>query len=144
MYDSNKDKQSLVLPSATLEGLQSVTRQIVQQFHPHKVILFGSYAYGQPTADSDVDLLVLMDTDESPLHVAAKIAATIEHPFPLDIVVRTLAEFTSAVQRQAVFATEVATKGVTLYEAGDAGMDRESRRRSKSRSARGANHRSSV
>jgi predicted nucleotidyltransferase len=100
-----------------------VTQQVVEQFHPQKVILFGSYAYGQPTEDSDVDLLVVMDIDEPPLHMAAKIAATIEHPFPLDIVVRTPAEFAAAVQRQGVFATEVATKGVTLYEAGDAGVD---------------------
>lgn len=120
--DYSKDKQGRGTPPATLEGIRSVTRQIVHQFHPQKVILFGSYAYGQPTEDSDVDLLVVMDTDEPPLHVAAKIAAAIEHPFPLDIVVRTPAEFATAVQRQGVFATEVATKGVTLHEAGDAGV----------------------
>src|SRR5438128_11711042 len=118
----SKDKQDMAIPTAILEGIRRVTRQIVEQFHPKKVILFGSYAYGQPTEDSDVDLLVVMDTDASPLHVAAKIAAAIEHPFPLDIVVRTPVEFASAVYRRGVFATEVATKGITLYEAGDAGM----------------------
>ena len=121
--DGSKDKQGTVIPSTILTGIRNVTRQIVQQFHPQKVILFGSYAYGQPTEDSDVDLLVVMDTDESPLHVAAEIAAAIEHPFPLDIVVRTPVEFASAVHRRGVFATEVATKGITLYEAGDAGVD---------------------
>jgi predicted nucleotidyltransferase len=113
----------MVIPPATLEGIRSVTRQIVHQFRPQKVILFGSYAYGQPTEDSDVDLLVVLDTDEPPLHVAAKIAAAIEHPFSLDIVVRTPAEFAAAVQRKGGFATEVATRGVTLYEAGNAGVD---------------------
>src|SRR5438105_7604894 len=108
-YDGSKDKQSRVIPFTTLAAIRNVTRQIVHQFHPQKVILFGSYAYGQPTEDSDVDLLVVMDTDEPPLHVAAKIAATIEHPFPLDIVVRTPAEFAAAVQRKGVFAIEVAT-----------------------------------
>jgi len=122
-YDGSKDKQGTVIPSTILTGIRNVTRQIVQQFHPQKVILFGSYAYGQATEDSDVDLLVVMDTDESPLHVAANIAAAIEHPFPLDIVVRTPVEFASAVHRKGVFATEVATKGITLYEAGDAGVD---------------------
>ncbi|HEV8716024.1 MAG TPA: nucleotidyltransferase domain-containing protein, partial [Candidatus Binatia bacterium] len=68
--------------AALLEDIRRITRQIVHQFHPQKVILFGSYAYGQPTKDSDVDLLVLMDRDEPPLHVAAKIAAAIAHPFP--------------------------------------------------------------
>src|SRR5919197_3036129 len=119
-YDGSKDKQGVVIPATILTGIRNVTRQIVQQFHPQKVILFGSYAYGQPTEDSDVDLLVVMDTDEPPLHVAAQIAAAIEHPFPLDIVVHTPAEFASAVHRRGVFATEVATIGITLYEVGDA------------------------
>jgi uncharacterized protein len=122
-YDGSKDKLGVVIPATILARIRNVTRQIVQQFHPQKVILFGSYAYGQPTEDSDVDLLVVMDTDESPLHAAAKIAAAVEHPFPLDIVVRTPVEFASAVHRRGVFATEVATKGITLYEAGDAGVD---------------------
>lgn len=121
--DAGKDKQDADLPPAILEGIRSVTRQIVHQFHPQKVILFGSYAHGQPTEDSDVDLLVLMDMDEPPLHIAAKIAAAIAHPFPLDIVVRTQTEFEAAIQRKGVFATEVVTKGIVLYEAGDAGVD---------------------
>ena len=121
-HDCSKDKQGMGISPATLEDIRRVTRQIVHQFHPQKVVLFGSYAYGQPTEDSDVDLLVVMDIEEPPLHAAAKIAATIEHPFPLDIVVRAPAEFAAAVQRKGVFATEVATKGVTLYEAGDAGV----------------------
>ncbi len=121
--DCSEGKQGTGIPPATLDEIRRVTRQVVEHFHPQRVILFGSYAYGQPTEDSDVDLLVVMDTDEPPLHVAAKIAAAIEHPFPLDIVVRTPVELAAAVQRQGVFATEVATKGVTLYEAGDAGVD---------------------
>jgi predicted nucleotidyltransferase len=121
--DCCKDKQSMIISPTTLERIRKVAQQVVEHFHPQKVILFGSYAYGQPTKDSDVDLLVVIDTDEPPLHVAAKIAATIEHPFPLDIVVRTSVEFAAAVQRKGVFATEVATKGITLYEAGDAGVD---------------------
>src|SRR5712691_12224624 len=114
-YDGSKDEQGIIIPSTTLEGIRNVTLHILQHFHPQKIILFVSYAYGQPTEDSDVDLLVVMDTDASPLHVAAKIAAAIEHPFPLDIVVRTPTEFVAAVQWKGVFATEVATKGVILY-----------------------------
>lgn len=121
-HSCSKDKQDAVIPAVTREGIRSLIRQVVEQFHPQKVILFGSYAYGQPTEDSDVDLLVVMDTDEPLLHVAAKIAAAIEHPFPLDILVRTPTEFVAAIQRKGVFATEVATKGVTLYEAGNAGV----------------------
>jgi predicted nucleotidyltransferase len=120
--DCSEDKQDMVISPTTLAGIRKVAQQVVEQFHPQKVILFGSYAYGQPTEDSDVDLLVVIDTDEPPLHMAAKIAATVEHPFPLDIVVRTPAQLAAAIQRRGVFATEVATKGITLYEAGDAGV----------------------
>jgi len=95
----------------------------VERFHPRKVILFGSYAYGQPTADSDVDLLVVIDTEESPLHVAAQIAAEIEHTFPLDIVVRTPVELQAAAQRKGVFVSEVMSKGIVLYETRDTGVD---------------------
>ena len=42
------------------EDIQQVVRQIVDRFHPKKIILFGSHAYGVPTEDSDVDLLVVM------------------------------------------------------------------------------------
>jgi predicted nucleotidyltransferase len=99
-----------------LTEIQKVIQQIVERFQPQKVILFGSYAHGQPTADSDVDLLVIMDTDEQPLHVAARVAAAIDHPFPLDILVFTPAAFKASLRRKGVFATEVATKGVVLYE----------------------------
>jgi len=38
--------------------IDAVVQQVVQQFQPEQVILFGSYAYGQPQPHSDVDLLV--------------------------------------------------------------------------------------
>jgi predicted nucleotidyltransferase len=40
--------------------ISSFARQVARQFNPQKIILFGSYAYGKPTEDSDVDILVVM------------------------------------------------------------------------------------
>ena len=40
---------------------KEIVRRIVAAEHPHKIILFGSYAYGQPSGDSDVDLLIVKD-----------------------------------------------------------------------------------
>ncbi|MFQ6102537.1 MAG: nucleotidyltransferase domain-containing protein [Anaerolineae bacterium] len=77
----------------TLERIREITRQIAALFRPQKVILFGSHAYGKPTGDSDVDLLVLMETDVRSLHAAARIAAAIDHPFPLDIIIYTPSQF---------------------------------------------------
>ena len=47
--------------------LREITRRIVEAFHPEKVILFGSYAYGQPAADSDLDLFVIMKSQQRPV-----------------------------------------------------------------------------
>jgi predicted nucleotidyltransferase len=47
---------------------------LVEQFHPEQVILFGSYAYGEPTRDSDIDLLIITgNTEESPLKQRVRI-----------------------------------------------------------------------
>ena len=53
--------------------IQDVCRQIVDAVQPQKIILFGSYAYGQPAADSDVDLLVVMPFEGHPAYQAAKL-----------------------------------------------------------------------
>ena len=45
----------------TREEIQATCDDIVREFAPLQVILFGSYAYGTPKEDSDVDLLVVMD-----------------------------------------------------------------------------------
>ncbi len=100
-------------------AIQAVAHEIVEKFHPQKIILFGSYAYGIPTEDSDVDLLVLIEPPDSTLRTAARISAAIEHPFPLDILVWAPRQFEESVQRKGSFATEVASKGVVLYEARD-------------------------
>jgi len=46
------------------ETIDGVTKAIAENFHPEKIILFGSYASGNPTPDSDLDFLVVMDTDQ--------------------------------------------------------------------------------
>jgi len=112
-----------VRPTVTLKDIQKIARQIVERFRPQRIILFGSYAEGKPTRDSDVDLLVVMETDGHPLHAAARISASIDHPFPLDILVRRPAELDAYLAEKSMFETEVVTSGVTLYEAKDDRMD---------------------
>ena len=109
--------------TASADDIQGIVQQIVQRFHPRRVVLFGSYAQGAPREDSDVDLLVIMDTDEQPLRAAARIAAMVDHPFPLDIIVLRPSEFTASLERKGVFATTVMRTGKVVYEAGDGGLD---------------------
>jgi predicted nucleotidyltransferase len=116
---------SVTVVSVRSSEIQNVVEQIVGRFRPQKVILFGSYAYGTPTADSDVDLLVVMDTPEPPLHMAARIAAAIDHPFPLDVLVLRPADVDASLARSGVFITEVVARGRVLYEAGNPGVGRE-------------------
>jgi predicted nucleotidyltransferase len=120
----NADVHSGVITPVIREGLQKITRQIVEQFHPQKVILFGSYAYGQPTEDSDVDLLVIMETEETPLYAAAHIAAAVDHPFPLHILALQPSDLAFALQEKNIFETEVVNRGVTLYEEENQKVDR--------------------
>src|SRR5215211_7934571 len=63
---------------------------IAEQFHPDRILLFGSHAYGTPSPDSDVDFMVVMDTPVKPTEQAARIRQAIGrvYRFPMDIVVR--------------------------------------------------------
>ena len=105
------------------KDVQAIVDQIVHRFRPRKVILFGSYADGTLSEDSDVDLLVVMDTQDNPLNVAARISAAVDHPFPLDIVVFTPDSLSDSIKRGANFATEVTTRGVILHEDREPGLD---------------------
>jgi predicted nucleotidyltransferase len=99
------------------EVLQRLVEQIVSGFYPQKVILFGSYAYGTPTEDSDLDLLVVMEAEGRPLRATANIADAIDHPLPLDILVFEPKQLQSALEREFTFVTEVMTRGIVLHEA---------------------------
>ena len=112
-----------VKTGVTLNHIQEIVQQIVDYFHPQKIILFGSHAYGMATVDTDVDLLVMMDTEEKPLHVADRIAAAVDHPFPLDIIVFTPSDWNASLKRKGIFATEVMMKGIGFYEARYARVD---------------------
>src|ERR1700736_559522 len=63
-------------------------RDVAERFQPGRIILFGSYAYGRPHADSDVDILVVMPT-RNELDQSVKICLAVDYHFPLDLLVRT-------------------------------------------------------
>lgn len=94
-----------------------VVQRIAQFFRPDKIILFGSHAYGHPTPDSDYDLLIVLDTEEDPLWAAARISASVDHPVPLDIVVKLPSDWARSIEEGNLFETEILTKGILLYEA---------------------------
>src|SRR5438132_14271332 len=68
--------------------IRRYARAIAERFQPDKIILFGSYAYGTPHEDSDVDLLVIMPTWNQHSQ-AVQIRCALAAPFPMDLLVRT-------------------------------------------------------
>ena len=74
---------------AARQDIEALRDQIVRQFHPRKVILFGSHAKGAVEVDSDVDLLVIMEFEGSPIHKEIEISLGLHCRFPLDLLVRT-------------------------------------------------------
>ena len=74
--------------------IDDAIKKIVDQFHPVKIILFGSYARGAAGPDSDVDLLVVMEVKDSKRRQAVEIdLALSDRTFPLDLIVVTPDEF---------------------------------------------------
>ena len=99
--------------------VKEVVRQIVDRFDPQRIILFGSYAYGQPGPASDVDLLVIMDTPLKETEQAVRICQAIDYHFGLDLIVR---KPKTVVHRLALgdsFLAEVLERGKVLYERAD-------------------------
>ncbi len=101
---------------STLE-IQSLAQRIAELFQPEKIILFGSYAYGTPTPDSDVDLLIVMDFEGRNPHKATEIWMATRPPFPVDLMVRKPDELRSRLELGDVFLRDILEKGQTLYEA---------------------------
>ena len=101
----------------TEEKIREAIQRITHVIHPEKVILFGSFAYGQPTADSDVDLLVIMESEQSAHARSAQISEILyPRPFPVDIIVRTPQEIAERLSLGDCFFQEIMTKGKVLYE----------------------------
>jgi predicted nucleotidyltransferase len=108
--------------------IRRFAREVAERFHPDKIILFGSHAYGTPHADSDVDILVIMPC-RNQLDQAFKIHDTLRPPFPLHIVVRTPHNISWRLADGETFHSEIVSKGKVLYEKGGAGVGAKGRKR---------------
>jgi uncharacterized protein len=115
-YQLPKDIHPTGFPPIS-ETLPAAVQKIVETLHPEKIILFGSYAYGTPTPDSDVDLLVVMETQKKRRDRVVDISLLL-HPrtFPVDILVKTPQEISSSLGKGDFFLREITEKGKILYE----------------------------
>jgi predicted nucleotidyltransferase len=101
----------------TMEQIEDVGRRIVQEFHPQRVILFGSHANGTATEDSDVDLLVIMPFDGKSFRKSAEVLIGVHPPFPVDLLVRTPENIRYRLKIGDRFIRDVLAEGKVLYDA---------------------------
>jgi len=100
------------------KAIDQVVEQIVEKFKPQKIILFGSYARGNPRPESDVDLLVVMDTPLKEIQQAIQISQEIEYRFGLDLIVHTPKYLAKRLKIGDWFLRDVLKEGKVLYESG--------------------------
>lgn len=97
--------------------LKEAVSKIRSEFNPYKIILFGSFAYGEPTKDSDIDLLVVMDTDEKPHKRAVGLRKLLKDlGVPKDVIVKTPDEYNRFKDVVGTIIYPAAHKGRVLYE----------------------------
>jgi predicted nucleotidyltransferase len=97
--------------------IKRLAEQIAREFHPDKIILFGSHAYGRPGPDSDVDLLVIMRFRGRPVRQAITILNKLNVLTPIDLLVRTPEQVQERLALGDRFMREILERGKVVYEA---------------------------
>lgn len=108
------------IPEATKTELNKIVRQVVDAYRPEKIILFGSYAYGRPRADSDLDLLIIKKTSERFIDRWTNVRKIVSDPkrsIPFEPLVLTPQEVAEQLAIGDQFIEEIITKGKVLYAA---------------------------
>jgi len=96
--------------------IEKIKRKIVQGYRPKKIILFGSFAQGKPTKDSDLDLFIIKESRKDPLQRCYEVRKMIEPILPLDLLVFTPQEVKKRLKLGDFFIKRIINKGRLLYE----------------------------
>jgi uncharacterized protein len=100
-----------------MRTIRAIAKHIAEHYDPDQIILFGSHAYGKPTAWSDVDLLVVMDTPKGEMEAILDVAKSLpDVKFGVDIVVRSREVLEKRKKLGDWFLREITEKGKVLYE----------------------------
>ena len=100
------------------ELIEDIVKKIVAGYSPQKIILFGSFAYGTPAEDSDVDLLIIKDTDKRPIERWMEVKRLLRDPkrmISISPLVYTMQEISDRLAIKDFFVREVLEKGEVLY-----------------------------
>jgi len=96
--------------------IDDVGRRIGEAFQPQRVVLFGSYAEGTATEDSDVDLLVILSFDGRPFEKSLEILNRIDVRFPCDLIARRPEDVRRRYEERDPLIREAMDRGKVLYE----------------------------
>ena len=107
----------------TIHQIEQFGQRIGREFAVQQVVLFGSYACGKATQDSDVDLLVVMDHKSKGWQMAGEIRWRLRPEFSLDLLVRTPEQLRKRLLMGDCFFRTITEKGKVLYETNDARVD---------------------
>jgi|ERR1044071_6462337 predicted nucleotidyltransferase len=103
----------------SLPRIKQAAEKMAEAVQPEKIILFGSYAYGKPNGDSDVDFLVVVPqkTREARHKIYIKASKALDpHTFPCDIVVRSQRDIPWRIKEGDFFLQDILENGRVLYE----------------------------
>ena len=100
------------------EQIKEIVHRIVENYKPEKIVLFGSYAYGHPSQCSDLDLLIIKESNLPRYKRAREIRKYLWEvtDIPMDIIVYTPKEIEDWKNVEEAFITTVIKKGKILYE----------------------------
>jgi len=102
--------------------IRQVSDETARRFQPKRIILFGSYAYGTPTEDSDVDLLVVLPFESRAAKKSTEIQMAVHVRFPVDLITITPERLRAEIERGDFFLREVTQKCRELYAGAHTGM----------------------
>jgi len=104
--------------------IQQITDRL-QGFNPYLIVLFGSYAYGNPDSSSDIDLLVVTGDDFVPENFSehsklymkiSRALRPIKEEVAIDLIVQTIPMYRKFLELNSSFAKEITSKGIVIYE----------------------------
>ena len=102
----------------TEKQINEIIKRVVDNYHPDKIILFGSYAYGNPTKDSDIDLLIIKDDPASKIERHRKVRSFLwDILVPMDVIVKTNEEFNKYKNIIGTIIYPAAKYGKVVYDA---------------------------
>jgi len=98
------------------DWIKQLANDIAKKHNPERIILFGSYAWGTPHKDSDVDLYIVKDTRDTRAYAREIDKSVFPRKFPLDIIVHTPNMVNDRINIKDMFVKDILDKGEVLYD----------------------------